>query len=457
MLNKKLIYSIGLSLIAGSAMAKTGHNASVRYHSFAPKAQVVKSEPDTATRYTLGQSVTTSPYLGIRSAHDGSDLIVNLPTMNEDLRILKQRQRLKNSMGHSPCAQRPLVEISGDVIGQMYYTETFQDSSRHDIDLTGARFDVLGEVSDWAFGYISMNYDNGRVASLLPGSGVRLKNSRFFLKRGFLTIGDLDCSPVYFSLGQMFVPFGRYSSGTISGTLTSAVGRTNARAALLGYYQNNLFASVYAYRGDSHVGDSGVNSWGLNVGYDIDNCYGVSGQVGAGYIANIADSLGMQSPSYYKGFRGFGFSSETEQLVHRVPGYNLHTNLSYDWFSGLVEFVGTTRSFAAADMSFNDSGARVNALHVEFKARPVFAEQKFNVALAYGRTWEALALDLPKHSYIAAVSTSFWKNTIESVEYRHDVNYDASSRAGGNGSDPNPEFSTGGKRNSVIGEIGVYF
>lgn len=455
MLNKKLIISLGLSLLASCAMAKTGHNASVRYHSFAPKA-ACKPCSDHSSRYTLGPTVTTSPYLGIRSAFDGSDLIVNLPTLNEDLRLLKQRQELKKSLGRSPCANRPLVELSGDVVGQAHYSETFRDTSRHDIDLTGARFDVLGEVSDWAFGYISMNYDNGRVASVLPGAGVRVKNSRFFLKRGFLTIGDLDCSPVYFSLGQMFVPFGRYYSGTVSGTLTASIGRTNARAALLGYYQSGLYASVYAYRGDSKVGDTGVNSWGANLGYEVDYS-GVKGQLGAGYIGNIADSIGMQCPAYYKGFKGFGFSSDTEQLVQRVPAYDLHANLSKAWFSGTVEFIGTTRPFNVADMSYNGEGARVKALHVELKARPMFSEQKFNVSLAYGRTWESLALDLPKHSYIAAMSTTIWKNTIESIEYRHDVNYTEGANAGGNGADPNPEFSTGGKRNSVIGQIGVYF
>lgn len=461
MLGQRRILSIALLALATSSYA----NNSMKHHYYSgnnEREQVYKHNLDPApvdaaknsAMYTQGPTVTTSPYLGIRSAFDAHDLIVNMPTMNEDLRLLKQQSELKHKLGCLPYVHRPLVEISGDVLGQISYFEKYDGTSSHDVNLSGARLDALGEVSEWALGYISINYDDSRLPSNVEGSGFRLKNSRLFLKRGFLTIGDLDCSPVYFSIGQMFVPFGRYSSGIVSSTVTSKMAKTNARAALLGFYHQGFFASVYTFRGDSTVGDTGINQWGLNAGYELSQG-SWSGQFGAGYIANIADSDGFQCPGTSEGFVGFAFDRSSEQLEQRVPAYNIHAKVNYDGFSGIVEFVNTTRPFSILDISYNGKGARMNALQLELQANQEICDYNVLFALSYGHTCDALALGMPEHSYIAAVSTSIWKNTIESLEYRHDCNYSKGDRANGNASAD--LVSVGGSRNSIVGQIGVYF
>jgi len=447
-----------LSLFSISSMAWPVHKDWDQSPQAPMQPQPVESNTPNSHVYTQGSTVTTSPLLGIRSSFDASDLIVNMPTMNEDLRFLQQRQQLKHDLHCSqlPNADRPIVEISGDVVGQVYYQDPYAGHSTHNVDLTGARLDFLAEISHWVLGYISIDYDNSKLDSILTGAGSRIANSRIYLKRGFLTIGDLDISPVYFSLGQMFVPFGRYASFIVSSPLTVALAQTNNRVILLGAASQGFYGSAYAFKGDSDVGSTGINQWGVNGGY-IYQADDVSVEVGAGYMGNIADSAGMQLTNNSSGFAGFGFDSATEMLHRRVPAFDVHGELNYQNLSLSAEYIGTTRAFDAMDLMYNYDGAQPTALHTE-------ASYKFNIlckpsriTLAYGHSSEALALGLPRDSFIGAFSISVWKNTIESIEYRHDRNYSDSDVSGGSGATPAVVQSVGGSSNSVLGQIGVYF
>ncbi len=411
--------------------------------------------------YPMGVTVSTSPYMGIRTLFDASDVVVNLSTMNEDLRILQQRKKLSETLKTKelPWHLRPFLELSGDVVGdvilgQSYHRRGSDFNSSTDIDLLDVRLDALASVSQWAYGLISLGFDNSNLDEELAGNGRRINNSRIFIQRAFLTIGDLNVSPAYFSIGQMYVPFGRYSSGIISTTPTSKLGKTNTRAALIGAYYEGLFAQGYGFRGDSFVHNRGINQWGLNVGYEH-QYEDFSYEVGTGYIANIADSSGLQNTFMNPGFAGFAFSRETERLEHRVPGFDVYGRLGYKCFFFNVEYVTATREFARNDLAFNFEGAQPAAFYVDGTVRGQVFERPFGFTVAYGFSTEALGVNIPKQSYIAALSGSIWKNTIEGIEYRHDVDY--SNRDSASGSHSDTVFASGGSRNSVVADVGIYF
>jgi len=440
--NSILISSLLFAATSSFASVDLGHDE----HESLSKANI----------YPMGVTVATSPYIGIRSEFDGSDLIVNLSSMNEDLRILLHRQKLRETLKRKdlPWSKRPLIELSGDVVAAAAYREAYEGHSSHDIDLTGVRLDTLASVSQWAYGLISLEYDNRFLDSAILGYGARISNSRVFLKRGFITIGDLDVSPVYFSIGQMFVPFGRYSSGVLSSIPTSRIGKTNARTAVLGAYHKGFFGQAYAFKGDSDVASTGVNQFGFNAGYE-GSYEDFKYEVGSGFIANIADSGGMQFSGSSDGFPGFAKTKDTEKLERRVPGFDVYGRFGYKCVSMNVEYVTATRSFDEVDLSFNDGGAQPSAFYIDGTVRFHLVERPVSFTLGYGHSNESLGLNIPEQSFYAAMAGSIWKNTIQSIEYRHDENYSSSDKAGGSGFDP--VDSAGSSRNSCVAQIGVYF
>lgn len=415
----------------------------------------------------IGSTVTTSPYLGLRSAFDASDLIVNLPTMNEDLRFLKEHVQIQKKLDcfGIRLPDRPIIELGGKIEGIFFVQEDWnRRPNTSDIDLGSARLDVLVEVSKSVHGFMALNMDtnafnlmnDSNLAIQLAGAGSRVFNSRVYISRAFVTIGDLNCVPFYFTIGQMFVPFGRYASNMVTSALTVLLGRVNERALLLGYYKNGLYVSAYAFRGASNIFASGINQGGGNIGYEKTwDCGSIN--FGGGYIGNIADATTFQVTGASRGFFGFGINSTTELLERRVPAYDLHAELSVGKFNMFAEYIAADRQFDFIDLNFNGRGAQPSASNFEVAYNFKLADCPASLAVGYGETTEALALGLPRSSFITAFNISIWKDTIESLEFRHDNNYDSSDFAGGLGANPFIINSVGGSRNTYTAQIGVYF
>lgn len=420
-------------------------------------------------RVTQGVTVTTSPYLGLRSAFDASDLVVNLSTMNEDLRLLQQRQTLEKQLcdaGIEPLyVDRPLIELSGAVEGQLVDQDSNNNgNNRTNIDLTRAELDFLSYISQDITGLITLGYDNSPLPGIvnggqIQGAGQRIANSRVFLKRGFLTIGNLNKFPFYFSLGQMYAPFGIYTSQLLDAPMTQVLGQTNNRIALLGFYEKGLYAEGYAFRGDAGQ-PSHINNGGANIGYKYTGAH-TGFNVGVGGIGNIADANGFQNTgASLPFFPGFGFTSDTEDLQHGVPGFDAHGEYDIGKLALIGEFVTATRSFSPLDLSYNWGGARPRATHFEADYTSKLFCWPAVYTVAYGHSYQALGLNLPRASYFAVITTSIWKDTIEAIEYRHDDNYppsDWSSGNNGSGTFNIPVRSPGGGVNTVTLQAGIYF
>jgi hypothetical protein len=435
----------------------------------ASQTSTVPSAQDAAKHYRLGFPVTTSPYMGIRSAYDASDLIVNYSSMNEDLRLLQRRQSLDHDLedlGIS-SAYGPYAIMSGAVEGQAAYIDPYNsdlNGTASSVNLSRAELDTFAAVSPWAQGFMSLSFDNSNFQPQLEGSGDAINNSRIYLQRGFLTIGNLDRSPLYLTMGQMYVPFGDYANYMLSNPSTKALARTTARAALLGLSTHGLYASGYAYSGSSADTSNDINEFGGNLGYKFSGAK-VGGNFGAGMISNIADSSGMQNTGLSTGFEGFGETSSTEEILNKVPAADAHGELDIGKLSLISEFILPTRSFNIQDLMFNNSGAKPRAWHAEGDYTFTMLAKPSVLGFAYDESWQSLALAIPKNSYTGIFSISIWKNTIESLEFRHDVNYPATDVSGGrcestDGSGTSTfclNTPAGGQQNMVTGQIGVYF
>ncbi|MEN9917123.1 MAG: hypothetical protein RLY40_1055 [Pseudomonadota bacterium] len=415
--------------------------------------------------FIIGTPVISSPFIGINSEYNASDLVVNQPYVNEDLYLLQQRKEIYNYLIKNchPLSNTPVVNLSGKIESQIFHTShfgNFQNNSATDIDLTGIELDTEILVNQWVTGLIAFVYDNAPPMNMSPR---RIDNSNVFLERGFLTIGNLARFPLYATMGQFYMPFGQYSSSMISDPFTKTLGRTKARALQLGFSkqfndENNLNLSAFVFRGPSRTSldNNGLRNYGANAEYiftkpkwNID--------IAGSYIRSIADSLGMQHNGNTGpgNFAGFATNNNTE-ILNPVPGLDGRGTLSIGAFSLTGEYVTASRSFAQPVLSFDGKGAKPEAFHTEAAYKFNVLEKPSAIIIGYDQSKDALGLLIPKKRYIATASTSIWKDTIESLEFRHDIDYSATDVATGQ-SGFNPINGTGKSGNTITLQVGLYF
>lgn len=450
------------------ATNQTFHTSSITIHApdthpesfgFYPTALIAG---DHVVTYIAGTPVISSPYLGDRPAFDGSDYIVNISSINRDIRLMQQRRQLYlayESIGY-PAPQMPIIALSGKTepegsVGRPYFGKT-----NGDFTLGSSELDVTAILNADVEAFMSIAYDESPPDN---GFGQRLSNSAFNLNQGFVNIGNLERTPFYFTAGQLFAPFGRYSSSMISSPLTMSVTRTKTRPFIVGYKSQQStgpFAAVYAFKSDTTLGHSGIG--GVNLGYIFKAGQDISGEIGGGYIGSIADSQGLQDTgsSPFTTFGGFASPTNGSESVRKVPGVDIHGNVSFDRYSLTAEWVSASRSFRVQDLSFNGRGAKPQAAQIEGGVTFMAFHKPASLAAGYQWSKETLALNLPKRRVSGVFNISLWKDTVESIEYRHD--YDFSIYQFGNGAS-SPVFinantvGTGKTADTVTAQIGVYF
>ncbi len=409
--------------------------------------------------------VVTSPYLGLPSRWDAMDLVVNQPTYDEDVILMQRKHQIDHGLrsygyGH---ATNPILELSGKVEAQAWAAKPMTGRSQSMIDLSGAEVDFVTHVNDWVNGIVAMVYDNSPPNANGSTNAQLVTNSRVYVDHAFITIGRLSRSPYYLTIGQRSVPYGHYVSYMISNTYPQQIFKTRDRAILVGYSPlNNVgpYANAFVFKGDtkSGGGQNNINNFGSDVGILFDNRK-VSGDVGISGILNVADSLGMQNngitdPTQFRGF-GFGPNGQpAENMVRKVPGINLHTNFSWNKWTLIAEGNTATSRFSAQDMNFNAHGAKPAAVHSELVYAFNVANRPTSWAIGYDHSWQALSLMLPQARYITTVTTSFYKDTIESLEFKREINYPNAVAAGGQGVSV---IHSGHFANTVTAQIGYYF
>ncbi len=484
-----------MSYAGGQVQASTGHQSPLKMHSSSKykKAKHISSELFTrdpllgtsgdvqqkihqaAINYINGITVLTSPILGLKSAWMPTDLLYTVPSMNEDLRLLQDRQGFQavlKSLGSS-LDMRPLLVVSGGVEGTTVYTSSYVNANSLSVNLSTSEIDLWPIMSSWASGYFSIDFDSSP-----PQTGTRVANSRLFLSRGFLTIGNLDVVPLYVTVGQMYIPFGRYASAMITTPLTMSMARSDVRTLLLGYYHQGLYAEGYVFNGNRESGgDRFILQSGANIGYKNKRLSVGAIDFGVGFTSNIADSQGMQNNALASGgairgpslqFAGFARtflanSVDSDNLKHNVGALDFHLEYTVGKNAILLEFITATRQFDPGDLLMNGHGASPKAMHIEYDYNTKYGRFPITYGLAFGRTWQALALNLPKYSYFATIGTSPWKDTQLAIEYRHDSNYARNANVGGGGNGnvanllPVPTANVGGSRDLVTILLGVYF
>lgn len=442
------------------------HDAAVKVHSLDKHPEKLEFYPaaliadNNIVTYIAGMPVVSSPYLGSRPSFDGSDYIVNISSINRDIRLMEQRRRLYRAFDRLdyPLPNLPVVLVSGKLEPLATIGRQYVGPAQGDVTLGANELDIAASLNDKVQAYMGIAYD----ASPPSYSGQRIANSSFNLNMGFVNIGDLDRTPFYFTAGQIYIPYGRYSTSMISPTLPMLISRTKNRPFILGYKSQTPtgpFAAIYGFTGDTTLGSSGVG--GANLGY-IFTVSKFAGEVGGSFVSSLTNAGGMQRTGSIPGttFGGFGSLSNGSENVRKTPGFGAHTSISFDRYNIMAEWVIATQPFRAQDLSFNGQGAQPQAAQLEGGVTFMSFNRPSSVGVGYQWTGEALALNVPQQRVNAVYNISIWRDTIESIEYRHDMDYGKNQYANGaapQGVTNQNTVGTGGASDTVLFQLGVYF
>jgi hypothetical protein len=397
--------------------------------------------------------VRLGSYLNQQATFDGKELVISSPSILEDQALLQNHYQIAQDVKANklPAEQHPYLKLSGELEGQAIYTKPYSGSYTSDIDLTDAELQAEIGVTPFVTGFLGLAYDNDQAMT----AGNRVQKSRVYLNKAFITFGDFTKSPYYASVGQMYLPFGRYASSMVTPPYIRTIGRTKARAILVGFKDqgaNSFYGETYDYRGPS----GRANKWGLDGGMNFTINSKISGLIGASYISTLADSVGLQDTGTTTGFQGFG---ENGQPTNRVPAYDVYGQLTLNPFNITAEYLKATKSFKQSELSYNDHGAEPSGYNIEGAYTFNMMNVASSWAIGYQHTSEALAIGVPKQAWSTTLNMNIWKDTLLSFEFRHDINYGKGDTATGpDSTQAVPDSSFLGKSdNAVTAQIDLYF
>jgi hypothetical protein len=375
------------------------------------------------------QHIYMSPFVGTMQTYATENLISTDPSMHEDMTLIENQASVRRHQARKNNLQ-PMVFLSGGLTAKGVFKHYDQSAASNvDINLTRAEIDVLADVNDWFLGLVSMNYDSdGFVNSALLTS--RERNSRFYLRRGMVVLGNFDRTPWYASFGQYYMPFGSFSSGLISGSSTGTLGRVNIRGMTVGHHSDDTDYQVFFGRGATYVNNAKtINEWGVSGAHTWTLGAADSGNtftIGAGYLDNMADANGVVNVMEDQSGRS------NLNIQSRVPAADVYVKGAYGALSFSAEYLHALKAFNSTDFAYDGAGAQPGALHAELgfdltDAWPKsFWPKDSSIALGVEHTQEAINFNLPKNSAFITLWTSWWINTSQGIELRHNEPYPGS-------------------------------
>jgi hypothetical protein len=301
------------------------------------------------------------------------------------------------------------VRFSGLVSVEGRYNRDFDEFNTSDIAVDELGFAFEAKVNKWATGLISFLYEEGATD--------------FEVDEAKITLGNTELSPVYLSLGQMYLPFGNYESHMVSDPLTLEIGEAREQAVLLGAEMGGAYATVYGFNGSTQdsAAEDLIDKYGFNVGFAQETDQ-YNFDVGVGFINDISDSDGLTD----------ALGATSLVAYEEVSGLAAYLLLKMGPVSFIGEYVTALDQFKSSHLGFNGVGAEPKAWNAELGYTLPIAGKETTFAVGYQGLEEAgLALLLPERRYLATASVGIFDNTKLSLEYAFSQDYDVAD--GGTG------------------------
>jgi hypothetical protein len=302
------------------------------------------------------------------------------------------------------------ITLSGAIEIEASHETDYDGINTSDIQVSTAELVIDAQVHEWAKAHLLFLFEEGATD---PPE----------FDEAYLTLGNTEISPFYFSIGRMYV-FGEYDTMMVSDPLTLEIGETRETAAQVGFMSNGLYGSLSVFNGETQKNaDNTIENFAATLGFSNEND-AMNYDFGLDYINNLAESGSVM-----------GAVSNTSALVDYVSAMTARGSFSYGPFSVAGQYLTAIDKFDLADFNFNGQEAQPKAWAIEGGYNFEMMGKESTFALGYQGTEEALALGLPKQRYLATLSTEIMTNTSLGLEWAHDIDYDTEEGGTGNDAD----------------------
>ncbi|SRR6056297_855640 len=316
------------------------------------------------------------------------------------------------------------VEVGGLVEVEAGWSDSYTGDDESDIVLATMELGIGARINDWTRADIlflheeddtDLEVDVATVTIAAPGG------------------------PWSLTGGQFYLPFGVFDSHMVSDPLTLELGETRESAVMLGGAMNDFSGGVYLFNGENDAGgDQDIDNWGAVVGYATE-ARGLGLAANIGFIDDLGDSdalrdtidanlaeLAAADPG-----RAAGLDGRRDD----VHGWFASAMLTAGRFTLIGEYLAATDRFEADELMDGSARLKPEAWNVEAGAAFVLGGRDAAFAVGLQGSDDALALELPRRRYLAALSVWVLDNTMLSFEWAHDEDYGRSDGGTGNHAD----------------------
>ncbi len=268
----------------------------------------------------------------------------------------------------------------------------------NDINLATLALDISAPIGSWATANINFFYEDNDT-DILP------------IDQAFLEFSNPEQSPLFFTIGRTYVPFGNLSSNMVSYPITFTLADTREDIALAGLsFDNGLHTSIYTFSDDvAKMGKNHEMNFGADLAYVDDNF-----DLGVAYISNMGTSTTLQDL----------IASNPQGYIQKyIPGVRIHAIANMEPFSLIAEYISALDPFAAYELTqVTDKTLKPRAYNIELAYNFTLAGKEATFALGYQGSkdmyFDLATTDLFEKAWLASLAFNLNENTSLSMEWR---------------------------------------
>jgi len=375
-----------------------------------------------------------------RAVKNGLDLDIvtdQLVKLRADLDQLQNKKNQSPESSISTITDKPTFEglhFGGELSFDAIKTKNYDDSKTSDFVVSSLELSMQKNFTKSTDGTISFLYEQN--------------SSEFDVDQAFVSSRWGNEHLITATFGLKGIPVGVFDSAFTSDTLINGLLDASYTTLMLSYNWKNFSVGFFAYNGQSSkLGESdSIKSFGNFFQYENTELYmGFLERFRISYLRRASDTS-----LFYEKLDDTATPNTNEALeLSKIPGiWDAQTKLALGPINLIAEYAFMKKGFSENDLAFNSQGAKISSWQSEIAYEFI---EKWWAQFGYQGTNQAVALSLPKESYLTGVS---WEvNDFMNVNLEHKINKDYETTDCTNGS----LCGTGEKENVTTLQLKIVF